>query len=98
MNVGKNYDYIDSYGVGYKIRETSDLIKDLQSYSDSRNKYAIPVGEANFEPREVPIDPYLLGLLLGDGYLKQGVAISTKDKEILDYLYGSLDKGYTLKS
>jgi len=35
----------------------------------------------------LPINPYLLGILLGDGYLpKDSVRISTADKEILKYI------------
>jgi hypothetical protein len=39
-----------------------------------------------YKKREVLMDPYLLGLILGDGYIaKRSVKFSTKDKEILDF-------------
>lgn len=45
---------------------------------------ARPVVEA--PKSELPVDPYLLGLLLGDGCLTQAfVGISTADPEIVDY-------------
>jgi len=39
-----------------------------------------------FEKKEVPFDPYMLGLWLGDGTSLQP-AITNIDKEILDYIY-----------
>lgn len=33
--------------------------------------------------KEMPIEPYLLGLLLGDGYIGRGVSLTTNDKEII---------------
>lgn len=49
-------------------------------------RHFIPVVQAvAFEPRELPIDPYLLGVLLGDGGIKHHyVRFSTADKEIVE--------------
>ncbi len=38
-----------------------------------------------FENKELKIEPYFLGLWLGDG-AKSKVSIYTKDKEVVDYL------------
>jgi N12 class adenine-specific DNA methylase len=48
--------------------------------------HAIPVvGPVDFQAAPVPIDPYLLGVLLGDGSISQGQArISTEDDEIIE--------------
>jgi replicative DNA helicase len=69
---------------GYKVVKTSDMMKDIRKRG--RYNYRLPViSPVDFEYREVPIDPYLLGLLIGDGSLNGDViSISTKDDEIFD--------------
>ncbi|HRK60210.1 MAG TPA: Hint domain-containing homing endonuclease, partial [Candidatus Kapabacteria bacterium] len=43
------------------------------------------------DPEEIPLDPYFLGVLIGDGSLKRGVCITTPDKEIIDEIYKQAD-------
>ncbi len=44
-----------------------------------RYNYRLPVvSPVEFEVKEVPIDPYLLGLLLGDGGIKKQVTLTTQ--------------------
>lgn len=50
-----------------------------------------------FEAQNVPIDPYLLGLLLGDGCIRYGVSIATPDAEILEYINQVLPEGLYLR-
>lgn len=50
-----------------------------------------------FEAQNVPIDPYLLGLLLGDGCIRYGVSIATPDVEILEYINQVLPDGLYLR-
>ena len=40
---------------------------------------------------EIPLDPYFLGVLLGDGSLKRSVEINTPDPEIIQCIYGIAD-------
>jgi hypothetical protein len=51
------------------------------------------VGPRNFVGR--PIDPYLLGLILGDGYIGKAVAITTADEQTLDYLVDAFGEDAT---
>ena len=46
-----------------------------------------------FEPQEVPLDPYALGLLLGDGCLTMSTtpSFSTLDAELVVALESALD-------
>ena len=68
----------------FKVVETSKLIDDLTFGSRGCLKYKIPmVKPVNFNEVELPLNPYILGLLLGDGYMKQTI-ITTKDVEIID--------------
>ena len=50
--------------------------------------YAVPESQAEFAPAEpLPLDPYALGLLLGDGTMGYGgVGFSTSEVELVDYL------------
>lgn len=43
-------------------------------------------GKAKFNSKKVKIDPYFLGLWLGDGH-SNATAITSADKEIIDFLY-----------
>jgi len=55
-------------------------------------KYSIPLVESlDFTKKDLPIDPYFLGLWLGDGSSKRP-GITTQDKEIVDYCYKIADE------
>lgn len=71
---------------GYKVVKTSDMMNDIKKRG--RYNYRLPVvAPIQFEEKEVSIDPYLLGLLLGDGSLTYtNPLISTKDDEIFDFI------------
>ncbi len=60
--------------------------------------HSIPITKAvEFEEQEVNINPYLLGLLIGDGcFHKKYISISTADEEIYKSVCDMLPKGYTL--
>jgi phosphate starvation-inducible PhoH-like protein len=63
--------------------------KDNLKTKGGQRKYKIPVlsSPVNFDKKEIPIDPYTLGCLIGDGSITKGVCptFSTNDKEILEY-------------
>ena len=69
---------------GYKVVKTSDMMSSIKK--NGRYNYRLPVvSPINFNEKEVLINPYLLGLLLGDGSIcESGVRISTKDDELFD--------------
>ena len=75
--------------------KTSDMMNSIKKRG--RYNYRLPVvSPVEFEEKEVTIDPYLMGLLLGDGSITQsGVNISTKDDEIVDYVKNMEDFGST---
>ena len=67
---------------GYKVVKTSDMMNDIKKRG--RYNYRLPVvAPVQFDEKEISIDPYLLGLLLGDGSIcDTGIDITTKDDEI----------------
>lgn len=82
----------NTYAVQKQTVTLDYIIKHMDKYKDrsDKNNYnvRIPVLQCvNFNPQNLPIDPYLLGLLLGDGSLSNGgVRFTTKDDEIVQSL------------
>lgn len=74
---------------GYKIQTTKDLLEKINQQKNKfgRNKhsYFIPLTRPQpFSKKELPIDPYALGLLLGDGCMTQPMTtFSSVDEELV---------------
>lgn len=66
------------------VRVLADIMGNLR-YQDGHATHAIPLlsGPAQFDAVDLPIDPYLLGLLLGDGcFGEDWVSLTTADEFI----------------
>lgn len=82
---------VTSYGKEYTLT-AKQLIENeiIKYYTDrKRHKYYIPTTCVEFEDKvDLPLDPYLVGALLGDGYLSEGgsveLSIGLKEEFILD--------------
>jgi len=76
-----------------RVIETRDMIGRL--WRAHQHRYELPLlsAPAEFEPTDVPIDPYALGLLLGDGCLttKTTPSFTTSDPELAAALEESLE-------
>lgn len=67
-------------------------------WAGGKYKYWIDRCEpVEFETQTVPVDPYLLGLLLGDGCIRYSVSMATPDVEILEYINQVLPEGLYLR-
>ncbi|MCD0447133.1 PhoH family protein [Glycomyces sp. A-F 0318] len=79
-------------GKPYRILETQEMIDDLRVHH--QRKYELPLisAPARFPERAVPMDPYALGLLLGDGCLTGSTtpSFSTADPELAAELESAL--------
>lgn len=83
-----------------------DIMKDLERFKDRKSmhersgKYVFPLAKCvKFKSREVKIDPYLLGLLLGDGCFSErncGISFTNEEEELHDYIKNILYK-YNMK-
>lgn len=83
-----------------RVLNTNDIRKKVKC-PNGANRYNIETPKnINFQKRKVDIDPYLMGLLLGDGSFRSSgaVRISSSDKEIVEYVSSSLNAGYKLIS
>ncbi|MBI2238253.1 MAG: PhoH family protein [Actinobacteria bacterium] len=67
-----------------RVIETRRMIGRLRAAHAHRFELPLVTRPVQFEPREVPVDPYALGLLLGDGCLTTSTtpSFSTADPEI----------------
>jgi phosphate starvation-inducible PhoH-like protein len=76
-----------------RVLETRDMIGHLRSAHYHRYELPVLSAPAEFEPQEVPLDPYALGLLLGDGCLttKTTPSFTTADPELASALESVLD-------
>ena len=81
-----------------RVLETQEMIGELRGAHMHRFELPLISRPAEFEPQDVPMDPYALGLLLGDGCIttKTTPAFTTADPELALALEMSLD-GIELK-
>jgi len=76
-----------------RVLQTREMIGRLRAAHAHRLELPMVTRPVEFEPRETPIDPYALGLLLGDGCLTTSTtpSFSTSDRELALALELSLD-------
>ena len=76
-----------------RVLQTREMVRRLRQAHQHRYELPLLSAPAEFEPRDVPIDPYALGLLLGDGCLttKTTPSFTTSDPELAAALKSSLD-------
>jgi hypothetical protein len=70
----------------FKVMKTIDMINSTKVWSSRRLNYKIPiVSPVEFNKKHLIIDPYLLGVILGDGCItsKNQPHFVTKDSEII---------------
>src|ERR1035437_9579911 len=74
-------------------------MNDGLQFKNGNNKLYIPIVKPiEFEKRELKIDPYLLGCLLGDGGIttKNSIGFSSSDKEIIDEISKRLPEKHNM--
>jgi phosphate starvation-inducible PhoH-like protein len=71
-------------GKSYRVIETREMVGRLRQAHQRRFELPLITRPVEFEPRDVPMDPYALGLLLGDGCLTTSTtpAFTTLDPEL----------------
>jgi ATP-dependent 26S proteasome regulatory subunit len=83
---------------GWKIITLNKLIKYSKYTSDTRRFY-IPLPSFEFDTQEIdlPFDPYIMGVLLGDGCFRgNGVIFTSNDEEIVKNVEKRLLPGYKI--
>ncbi|MFJ4501406.1 PhoH family protein [Streptomyces sp. NPDC088864] len=76
----------------WRVLETKEMIGNLRAGHARRYELPMLTAPVSFPAREVPMDPYALGLLLGDGCLTGSTtpSFATEDPELAEALAGSL--------
>lgn len=86
-----------------KTARAKDIAEDYVYRSpggQTQYRYRLPTCDpVDFGRRgALPVDPYVLGALLGDGSLsKSSVMVTSADPEIVDHIRGRLPEGYTIE-
>ena len=72
---------------GFRVVTLKEIERKIKLKSAPKRLYVPLMTPANTAPNNLPIAPYLLGILLGDGHLgKDCVRVSTADEFILDQI------------
>jgi phosphate starvation-inducible PhoH-like protein len=81
------------HGKPGRVLKTSEMVGRLRRHHQRRFELPMLSAPAQFEPQPVPMDPYALGLLLGDGCLttKTTPSFCTTDPELVTALESALD-------
>ncbi|MFD7528333.1 MULTISPECIES: PhoH family protein [unclassified Streptomyces] len=76
----------------WRVLETKEMIGNLRAAHARRYELPMLTAPVSFPEREVPMDAYALGLLLGDGCLTGSTtpSFATEDPELAEALEGSL--------
>ena len=76
-----------------RVLETREMIGRLRRPTSTGYELPLLSAPVEFEPQDVPLDPYALGLLLGDGCLTTSTtpSFTTVDPELAAALEASLD-------
>ncbi|MCX4848110.1 PhoH family protein [Streptomyces sp. NBC_00893] len=76
----------------WRVLETKEMIGNLRAAHARRYELPMLTAPVSFPEREVPMDAYALGLLLGDGCLTGTTtpSFATEDPELAEALQGSL--------
>ncbi|WP_328871297.1 PhoH family protein [Streptomyces sp. NBC_00287] len=76
----------------WRVLETQEMIGNLRAAHYRRYELPMLTEPVSFPEREVPMDPYALGLLLGDGCLTGSTtpSFSTEDRELAGALEAAL--------
>lgn len=91
----------------YSVVKTKDIINDYyydrigEKSSGKEYKYALPINQPLIEEESsnLLLHPYVVGVLLGDGCLRNSsIRVTSLDKELLDRFESLLPKGYFLTS
>jgi len=78
----------EKHGKPHRVLQTQEMIGSLRRHHQRRYELPVLSGPARFVPRPVPMDPYALGLLLGDGCItgRTTPSFTTADPELAEAL------------
>jgi len=85
----------------WKVKKLSEIKNNLYDYKRERLNWFIPMTnpiEFDRGYTKLPIDPYLLGVIIGDGCTRSGsITISSNDTEIINECNSRIDSSLEIK-
>lgn len=87
-------DHLWTIGVGWNKKiVTTDTESVVKYLNKSRRNGYLPIPVCEYDNVELPVKPYTLGVLLGDGGLTVSVSLTSADPEIIDRVEAELPDG-----
>lgn len=82
-----------------RVMELHDIRKNLRNSVGNLQHFIPVVAPIEFAPKDtLPVNPYLLGVLLGDGCLRNSsVSFATEDPEIVEYVQQTMPRSSRLR-
>jgi hypothetical protein len=83
----------------FQTKSLHDIMNEGITFKNGNHKHYIPIVKPiEFEKRDLKIDPYVLGCLLGDGCIvvKNSIGFSSGDKEIIDEISRRLPMNHNM--
>jgi replicative DNA helicase len=94
-NINEIEEFIDLNIKNKKIEDyifKKNIKEILENYKFYKKHLRFYPSIINYDEKITPIDPYYLGVWLGDGHSRSGNIITNIDKEVIDYLYEFAEK------
>lgn len=87
--------YSHSFKDEYKVMSTKEIIEHNEKYKDYKNKSTyykyVDLVSPESTHKDLPVDPYFLGAMLGDGsFSSSGMGFSTIDYEVLEHVKNTM--------
>lgn len=80
-----------------KVLSLEEMIKNGIKSNGGKRRYKVQLTEpVHFDHQNVEMDPYLLGVLIGDGHIVDSVSFSTADKQIVDYVTENINSKHKI--
>lgn len=84
---------------GYSVKTTSEISNTVKNkHGQKIHRVPILSGPVQFASKKITVDPYLLGVLLGDGNIRKGAVRLSVDEEIVTECQMRLPEGITIKN
>lgn len=82
----------------YRVLSTLEMIDHLEKKNSPGNRLFVPLfmGQRELPDQYVPIHPYVIGALIGDGNLTSGVRFTSADQHIVDRISDLLPPDHTI--
>lgn len=75
----------------WRVMSLGSITDQWTANPNPQSRVATPACVAEFTEQKTPLDPYLIGVLIGDGGLTQGkVCVSTIDEEMLEFVSAAI--------